>query len=444
MPQRIIVIGSGIAGLAAAYRLQQRDYQVIVFEANPWPGGRMSSQEMGGFIFDRGADFLWSSYREMRALLKELGLTSEWQPIQIEAAAILRDKKIHVFRLRSVRSLIGYSGLSLSSKLKLAKLLGYLFRHRRSLDDHDLTRSVDLDTATVQEFVQTHLSQELLDYYIEPMISGFWYQRADKMSQAVLLSAMSQGPRQKVRCLQSGMGVLPRALAAKLSIHYRSKVLAIRREEGKVRVTVGDCNGKDETVEGAAAVVAVPGSSVLKLLEDPKPYEISFFQDLQYSATIKAAFFLREPVLPHLYGVLCPHKESPIISELSNERVKGEKYTPEGKGLLLIGLHEAAAKDLINVEEEALSSILSAELQKIVPSVTGKIQKVVLQRWPEAIPKFEVGRVRRIKELIEAMRHQKTLFFCGDYLNGPYTEPALTSGFSAARMVHAALGPSLK
>lgn len=62
-----------------------------------------------------------------------------------------------------------------------------------------------------------------------------------------------------------------------------------------------------------------------------------------------------------------------------------------------------------------------------------------MQQWPEAIPKFEVGRVRRIKELIEAMRHQKTLFFCGDYLNGPYTEPALTRGLSVAGMVHAAL-----
>lgn len=328
MPHRIVVIGAGISGLAAAYRLQQRGHRVEVFEANPWPGGRMSSREMDGFIFDRGVQFLWSSYREMQTLLKELDLTSEWQPIQIEAAAVLRDKRLHLLRLQSMWSRLRYSGLSLSGKLKLVKLLGYLYRHRRSLDDHDLTRSADLDTATVQEFVQTHLGQELLDYYIEPMISGFWYQRADEMSQAVLLSAMSQGPREKICCLQSGMGVLPRALAAKLSIHYQSKVLAIRREEGKVRVTVGDRNGRDETVEGAAAVVAVPGSSVLKLLKDPKPYEISFFQDLRYSATIKAAIFLREPILPHLYGVLCPYKESPIISELSNERAKGEKSTP--------------------------------------------------------------------------------------------------------------------
>lgn len=77
-------------------------------------------------------------------------------------------------------------------------------------------------------------------------------------------------------------------------------------------------------------------------------------------------------------------------------------------------------------------------IEKIVPQVKGK-SKGRFAPVARGDPRFEVGRVRRIKELIEAMRHQKTLFFCWDYLNGPYTEPTLTSGLSVAGMVHAAL-----
>lgn len=48
------IIGSGIAGLAAAIRMAVRGHQVTVFEANPYPGGKLSSFELEGYRFDAG------------------------------------------------------------------------------------------------------------------------------------------------------------------------------------------------------------------------------------------------------------------------------------------------------------------------------------------------------------------------------------------------------
>lgn len=51
---KAIVIGSGIGGLAAAVRLQTKGFQTTVFEANPYPGGKLSQFSNSGFVFDAG------------------------------------------------------------------------------------------------------------------------------------------------------------------------------------------------------------------------------------------------------------------------------------------------------------------------------------------------------------------------------------------------------
>src|SRR3989304_8622298 len=80
-PPRIAVIGAGIAGLTAAYTLQKRGFAVQVFEREDTPGGRMRSEQRGDFVIERGAQFIASSYRDMRALAAELGIADSVEPL---------------------------------------------------------------------------------------------------------------------------------------------------------------------------------------------------------------------------------------------------------------------------------------------------------------------------------------------------------------------------
>jgi len=52
--KQAVVIGSGIAGLASSIRLAIKGYDVNVFEANSYPGGKLSAFELEGYRFDAG------------------------------------------------------------------------------------------------------------------------------------------------------------------------------------------------------------------------------------------------------------------------------------------------------------------------------------------------------------------------------------------------------
>ncbi|HEX5805875.1 MAG TPA: FAD-dependent oxidoreductase, partial [Macromonas sp.] len=78
-PWRVAVIGAGMAGLTAAYRLQQAGAQVEVFEREPVAGGRVATVRKNGFVIDTGAILLSAQYQRTLALVGELGLQAQLQ-----------------------------------------------------------------------------------------------------------------------------------------------------------------------------------------------------------------------------------------------------------------------------------------------------------------------------------------------------------------------------
>ena len=70
----VLVVGAGIAGLTAAYRLSKLGVDVTILEASERVGGRMSSDRRDGCLIDRGAQFLSDGYSVICDLISELGL----------------------------------------------------------------------------------------------------------------------------------------------------------------------------------------------------------------------------------------------------------------------------------------------------------------------------------------------------------------------------------
>src|SRR5262245_25016568 len=82
----VIVIGGGIAGLAAALRLKDRGLKAVVLESDRRVGGRMTTDRREGFVIDRGVTLLGNRFGRMRALTKRLGLRPLVHPVRFNVA----------------------------------------------------------------------------------------------------------------------------------------------------------------------------------------------------------------------------------------------------------------------------------------------------------------------------------------------------------------------
>ena len=95
--ERVLVVGAGVAGLSAAYRLAQSGFDVTVLEASDHVGGKTAATRRDGFTLNRGATVLGGSYTAMLALARELGVDSEL--VQVDPTiGVFADGEVHWLR----------------------------------------------------------------------------------------------------------------------------------------------------------------------------------------------------------------------------------------------------------------------------------------------------------------------------------------------------------
>ena len=92
----VVIVGAGIAGLAAAYELQRRGHSVRVFDAAPRAGGVITTERFDGWVIDGGPDSLLVQKPAAVALCRELGIADRLvSTLTPRTAYILRDDRLH-------------------------------------------------------------------------------------------------------------------------------------------------------------------------------------------------------------------------------------------------------------------------------------------------------------------------------------------------------------
>lgn len=167
---KIIVVGAGISGLTAAYRLQKAGFAVTVLEALDHVGGRASTVHKQGYTIDTGAGALFESYTAYLALAAELGLKDQIKRSS-QIIGVIRDFRIHTLSTKNIY-LSGLTTGLLSWSAKF-RLLRAFFDIRRAnakgqLSYTDLTRAEPLDFETASQCAQRRLDPELLTYFGAP------------------------------------------------------------------------------------------------------------------------------------------------------------------------------------------------------------------------------------------------------------------------------------
>lgn len=432
MRDRVIVVGAGIAGLAAAHRLQAAGIDVTVLEATARIGGRMTSDVVAGYVIDRGAQFLSSSYTTVMSLIREVGLAGDLRPCS-PWAAIVREGRPR--RVRAGRALSVWSNglLRLPDCLKLG---WFSLQMRRSLKlpFDDYAAWLEFDTEDAGQWCDRVLGADITDYIIEPSLQGYFFQEPAGNSKALVLMILGlYFKRGQVMTLAHGLGSLPERLAANLDVRCNTPVRCLSTDGPGVRV-----HTDTGEMEADWAILATTASAAEKLYAPANAIEQGLL-GTPYSSTVNIGLATKQnwrnnDTLKHVYGLLVPRTDRDVIAAIGIESCKDPARVPDGE-LLDIMLADRAGRELVNRTDDEILTRVLAEAGRYFPGVAQSVRFAHIVRWNEAEPRSPVGRSRLISEYRVNWSPRQRVLLAGDYMGMPFTDGAAETGVWAASRI---------
>ena len=309
---RLVVVGAGITGLAAAFEWRRRrpDDEIVVLEAGDRIGGKLHRIELAGHWYDTGAEAVLARVPEAVVLVEDLGLAGELvEPVTLQASVVLPDGR-HPLPAGTVlgvpASAEGLEGLLSADGVA---------RVRAEADLPPVRFEGD---AAVGALLRERLGNEVVDRLVEPLLGGVYAGRADELSLSATMPALAEhlpgapsvlaaaaaarkaGARGRgdadgpvFRTVREGLGSLPSALvrAARAEVRLRNPAHGLRRTGHGFEVSVGAAAAPG-LLTADAVLVAAPAAKAARLLGGIAPGAVGPLQGIPYasSAVVAMAF----------------------------------------------------------------------------------------------------------------------------------------------------------
>ena len=432
-----VVVGAGLAGLTAAYRLKQAGWAVNVLERSHYPGGRAASLRKGGYLIDTGATGIGDVYTEYVGLLSELGLKDSIEyasPI----SATLRDGRLHEINgdqpiLSGLKSRL----LSWRSKLIMPRLFSDLRAMGDKMNFQDLSRGHEYDDESAEEYALRRLNRELLDYFVDPILRALVVARASQVSRLELMNAMNGLFSTRLFGTRGGIEILPRTLAERIGeVHLGVEVSSIRATPTGVDIEgTNSDDGSSIRLFADACVIAttLPEASALhppcqadvSPLSDGLHYVPGVCVHLGYSAKAKSDAVM----------VLVSARENPRLTLIWLDHNKVSDRAPEGKSLLYLYYDDAVAEEASRQADAELVSECSAFVEGVFPELAGTLDMSHVSRWSRAVALPSPGVYRGMFKVRQNLdrRPDARVQLAGDYLSCVGQNTAIVYGEKAAR-----------
>lgn len=423
----VLVVGAGIAGLAAGFRLQRAGFSVRVLEAETTVGGRMGSADVGGFVMNRGAGILPGSYHAIRRLIVDVGL-GEYGRVD-GTIGLVREGVIHrVATDHLVRDGLRTKLLSWRSKLRMVKLALDGIRIRPKLSYESLGGASEFDTETAVAYGDRRLGEEVRRYVIDPVVRGISSQGSVVEFFFVAVNLLGTG----FLAYPGRMGFLAEALAAKLDVTTSAVVTSVAHEGQGARVTWRH-EGAEHTAVVDACVLAVPGELVPELYVDLDTRAAQILAGpLRYGTVFVAHFGLSaRPEEPAML-VMVPSDEDPGMYCIAFDHHLRPSMVPGGRGqLTTYWAHEWCEEHSALSDDELIERMLPS-VERLVPGVRALVEVTRIDRWPRAAIRASPGYCAAISELSERIDPNCPVQLAGDYFTSSSANASAVSGERAA------------
>ena len=484
---RTAIVGGGIAGLAAAYELEQARasgaaVQYTLFEAEERLGGSLSSEIVDGAVLERGPDSFLTEKPAAAQLCRELGLGHELLPSNDAAR-----KTYIVVRNRLVALPDGLMFL-VPTKLiptALSPLFSLKTKARMGLELLHPPRPTGLPDEAVAALVERHFGREAVERLANPLLSGIFGGDASQLSARTVLPrlvemeseygsltrgmlaahrkmrarareaakgngagngngparANSSSARSIFTSLRGGMQQLVDALAARLdpaSVRLVARVTGLEKTAEGWQVEAG---GAWEAFD--AVIMASPAWAAGALLGKVDAALGEELSAIPYSSSITVNLIYDEARLGRLpdgFGFLVPASEGRAMLACTFVHRKFPRATPPGKprrAVLRAFLGGMNNEALLAETDEALVGTVRRELDSILgSSVVGlamEPEHAQVSRWRRAMAQYAVGHQERITRVAARVAALPGLRLAGNAYDGIGIPDCIRLGRQAAK-----------
>ena len=439
--KRIVVVGGGINGLAAAWSAHEASgghAEVWLLEAGEQVGGKARTRREDGWLVEEGPTGFLTGEPVLDELIERSGL----RPLPADQTAARR----YVIRGGAPREIVPsplpFARSGILSPTGLLRLAREPWIPRGGSDDE-----------SVLAFAERRLGRQVAERLIAPMVLGVFAGDADRISLAAGFPRMAElerehgslframlalarqrgrtaggpsGPRGQLTSFEGGMQSLPLALAerAPFAVRTGTPVEALTHDpaRGLWRFRIAGAAGEHEADEVVLSCDARASSALLRPFSpeasdelDAIPIPPLVVVGLGYDSPRSVAAF------PHGFGVLVPRSEGfRSLGVLFDDQLFPGR-APDGSCLVRVMLGGADDPEVATLSEEDLVRTAAGDCARLfgLPDPPSSYELV---RWEESIPQYERGHLARVERIDGALarlaEHRPGLSLAGCHARG--------------------------
>jgi protoporphyrinogen/coproporphyrinogen III oxidase len=451
---RIVIVGGGITGLSAAFRLESSAPQVetILIESESRLGGKILTEHIDGFIIEGGPDSFLSSKPHGFDLCRQLGIENQLEAPNPDCRRtyVMRDGELYpmpegLTGLIPSRLAPMFRSPLISPAAKLRLGLDYLIPSRNGNSDESLG-----------DFVERRLGRQVYERLVEPLMAGIYAGDGKELSldatfpqlrqmetqhggllrgirSSTKYNGASANRRSGFLALHSGMEAMVDALVAKLD-HTRILLSQTVSSlgEGQGEYVIAPENGRELTAD--AVILATPAYVSGALLQPINSFLSSVLRTIPYASTATVSLAYPRDAIPHRldgYGYVIPRKEGRPALACTWTSSKFPNRSPGGQCLLRVFLGRSGEENMLDLSDDQLLSLARDELRKTL-GISARPQLWRLFRWPMAMPQYVLGHTEHLDTIEQGLKVHPGLFLAGNAYRGVGIPDCIKSGEEAA------------
>ena len=428
--RRVVVVGGGITGLAAAFELRRHGVEVVVLEASGRVGGKIQTAPFAGVALDAGPDAFLARVPWATQLCEDLGLGGELVAPAATSAFLWTEGQLRRFPERLL--------LGVPTDLAALRVSGVISAAGLARAEQDLSRTpcadgetpLDAPTAeqdeTIGALVSRRLGAEVLDKLVDPLLSGIFAGDTAHLSATAAAPQIVEAARRDTSLMRGARQLLPPAAATNpppvfltlrgglqtlidavtrrigpQHIRTHSDVVAIRRDiVGRFLVDLAG----GATIEASHVLVTAPAPAAARLLELLAPDASRNLRRIPYSSVVLVAFAWPEHAIRPLNGsgFLVPRSAGLLMTACSWSSAKFAHLGGNGTARLRVSAGRATENRAMAMDDESLIAALLKDVRTTM-GIEAVPQEVRVSRWPECLPQYAVGHLAHLHTIEVAL-----------------------------------------